>query len=89
MVVVGAGAAGCVVGARLAATGRRVCVVEAGPDLRRDVPADFRDGWDFHRSHEWDFQSLPDDRGASVPLRRGKCVHAVHLMVRSETEYRC
>ncbi|HEX4697794.1 MAG TPA: NAD(P)-binding protein [Actinomycetes bacterium] len=53
MVVVGAGAAGCVVAARLAAGGRRVCVVEAGPDLRGDVPADFRDGWDFPRSHEW------------------------------------
>jgi choline dehydrogenase len=39
VVVVGAGASGCVVAARLAASGRRVCVVEAGPDLRRDVPA--------------------------------------------------
>lgn len=74
VVVVGAGAAGCVVGARLAEAGREVCLVEAGPDLRHDVPEDFRSGWDFPRRHEWGFESLPDNRGKSVPLRRGKLV---------------
>jgi choline dehydrogenase-like flavoprotein len=82
VVVVGPGAAGCIVAARLAAGGRRVCVVEAGPDLRRDVPADFRDGWDFPRSHEWGFQSLPDERGQGVPLRRGKVVGGTSWVTR-------
>jgi choline dehydrogenase len=82
VVVVGAGAAGCVVGARLSQTGRSVCVVEAGPDLRSHVPADFRDGWDFPRRHEWGFESLPDDRGESLPLRRGKLVGGTSWMTR-------
>ncbi|MFL5726472.1 MAG: FAD-dependent oxidoreductase [Chloroflexota bacterium] len=38
-VVVGAGAAGCVIAARLAAAGSSsVLLVEAGPDLRDDLP---------------------------------------------------
>jgi choline dehydrogenase len=82
VVVVGAGAAGCVVGARLSQTGRSVCVVEAGPDLRSDVPADFRDGWDFPRRHEWGFESLPDDRGERLPLRRGKLVGGTSWVTR-------
>src|SRR4051812_25384292 len=82
IVVVGAGAAGCVLAARLAEAGRRVCLVEAGPDLRGDVPADFRDGWGFPRRHEWGFESVPDDRGRSLPLRRGKLVGGTSWVTR-------
>lgn len=82
VVVVGAGAAGCVIAARLAEAGRHVCLVEAGPDLRRDVPADFRDGWEFPRRHEWGYESQPDDRGTSLPLRRGKLVGGTSWVTR-------
>src|SRR2546430_1479299 len=83
VVVAGAGAAGCVVAARLAEAGRQVCLIEAGPDLRGDMPADFRDGWDFPRGqHEWGFQSLPDHRGKMVPLRRGKLVGGTSWVTR-------
>ena len=43
--VVGGGAAGCVMAARLAETGSSVVLLEAGPDLRADLPEDIRDGW--------------------------------------------
>jgi choline dehydrogenase len=82
VVVVGAGAAGCVVAARLAELGREVCLVEAGPDLRRDVPADFRDGWEFPRRHEWGFEALPDDRGSTQPVRRGRLVGGTSWVTR-------
>jgi len=46
VVVVGGGAAGCVVAARVAGNASRsVLLVEACPDLRADLPGEFRDGW--------------------------------------------
>jgi choline dehydrogenase-like flavoprotein len=46
-IVVGAGAAGCVVAARLAAAhgSASVVLLEAGPDLRSKVPPEFREDW--------------------------------------------
>ena len=73
VVVVGGGAAGCVVAARLAAsTGGSVVLVEAGPDLRREVPEPLRDGWNLAQTSDWGYASEPDERDVSQPLRRGK-----------------
>lgn len=56
--VVGGGSAGCVVAARLAATGRDVCLVEAGPDYGPFAegrwPADIVDGRWLAFSHSWE-----------------------------------
>lgn len=43
-VVVGAGSAGCLLAARLAAAGQTVCLLEAGADLEQPGPADTDDG---------------------------------------------
>lgn len=74
-VVVGAGAAGCVVAARLAADGSRsVLLIEAGPDLRAAPPPALHQGWDFPRDHEWGLESEPHMGGEVLSLRRGKLV---------------
>ncbi|MEA2144103.1 MAG: choline dehydrogenase, partial [Solirubrobacteraceae bacterium] len=61
VVVVGGGAAGCVVAARLAETGSRsVLLLEAGPDLRASTPDALRDGWDIAPGEfDWGYQSEP------------------------------
>jgi choline dehydrogenase-like flavoprotein len=87
VVVVGAGAAGCVVAARLAETGdRSVMLLEAGPDRRRVVPAPLRDGWRLARGADW-----PDDwgftaevgaTGAEEPIRRGRLIGGTSWLTR-------
>ena len=73
VVVVGGGAAGCVVAARLAEDGtRRVLLLEAGPDHRALMPADVRDGWRPTTRHDWGYVSEPDAGGVARPLPRGK-----------------
>ena len=48
VVIVGGGAAGAVVARRLAEHGdRSILLLEAGPDLRADIPPAFRDGWNL------------------------------------------
>ena len=66
--VVGAGAAGCVLAARLSERGdRSVCLVEAGPDYgHHDAgrwPADLLDASDCATSHDWGYGA--DCRAAS------------------------
>ena len=73
VVVVGGGAAGCVVAARLSEDGtRRVLLLEAGPDHRALMPADVRDGWRPTTGHDWGYVAEPDAAGVARPLPRGK-----------------
>ena len=71
VVVVGGGAAGCVVAARLAESGSRsVLLVEAGPDLRASVPGALRDGWRVPGEPDWGLAAKPDARGVVEELTR-------------------
>jgi choline dehydrogenase-like flavoprotein len=83
VVVVGGGAAGCVVAARLAESGTRsVTLLEAGPDLRADVPAQIRDGWQITRDFDWGYTSEPDGRGEVENLWRNKLVGGTSWVTR-------
>jgi choline dehydrogenase len=83
VVVVGGGAAGCVVAARLAASGSRsVLLLEAGPDLRASLPRAFRDGWHIPQGLDWGYATEPDVRGEAEDLRRGKLLGGTSWMTR-------
>jgi choline dehydrogenase len=70
VVVVGGGAAGCAVAARLAEyTTQSVLLLEAGLDRRSDLPGEFRDGWRLPRGFDWGLKSEPQ-RGPGKDLRR-------------------
>jgi choline dehydrogenase len=82
-VIVGAGAAGCVVAARLAATGSEVLLLEAGPDLRADTPEAFRDGWGIDPGeHSWGFESEPNPRGNVQNVWRTKALGGTSWLTR-------
>ncbi|MFJ8017013.1 GMC family oxidoreductase [Streptomyces sp. NPDC096339] len=76
LVIVGGGAAGCVLAARLTEdSSMRALLLEAGPDYV-ELPAALRDGSGPHTaSHDWGFSSEPGRRvGRAIALPRGKVI---------------
>jgi choline dehydrogenase-like flavoprotein len=83
VVVVGGGAAGCVVAARLSVSvAGSVLLVEAGPDLRASPPPELRDGWRLAGGYDWGLVSEPGLHGGSEELRRGKLVGGTSWLTR-------
>ena len=82
VVALGAGAAGCVVAARLAATSVSVLLVEAGPDLRADPPELVRDGWHMSREFDWGDSAEAREDSDARPVRRVRIVGGTSSITR-------
>ncbi len=83
VVVVGGGAAGCVVASRLASAQRSVLLVEAGPDASLDVPSTWRDGWTLPQIPDWGLVSEPWGTGTEPhTLRRGRVLGGTSWLTR-------
>jgi len=84
VVVVGGGAAGCVVAARLAeSAARSVLLLEAGPDRRADPTEGMRDGWGIDpEEFDWDYTSEPSPRGVVRNVRRKKVLGGTSWLTR-------
>ena len=83
VVIVGGGSAGCVVAARLSgSSARSVLLLEAGPDLRANVPGELLDGWRLSDAFDWGYASEPDARGAVDDMRRGKLLGGTSWVTR-------
>lgn len=75
--VIGAGSAGCIVASRLTETeGRRVLLVDAGPDYPTgELPADLADGTrNSIKHHDWGLKHKPSTPPLRMPLPRGRVV---------------
>ena len=82
--VVGGGAAGCVVAARLAEQGSRsVLLLEAGPDRRADLPRRLLDGWTIERElFDWGYGSESHAGGEVKPVRRKRLLGGTSWLTR-------
>ena len=83
LIVLGAGAAGCVIASGLARrTGRRVLLVEAGPDLRDATPTEWHDGWRLPSVPDWGYTAEAPDGSPGSALRRGRLVGGTSWLTR-------
>jgi choline dehydrogenase len=82
VVIVGAGAAGCVVARRLAASGGAILLLEAGPDMRSATSPAMRDGWNLPQIPDWGFESEPMADGGTKKLVRGRVVGGTSWLTR-------
>lgn len=84
VVIVGGGAAGCVIAARLSEDGSRsVLLLEAGPDLRTKVPDELRNGWTISReTYDWGYTSERTGAGAVRNLWRKKLLGGTSWLTR-------
>lgn len=57
-------------------------LLEAGPDLRDDPPAQIRDGWHITRDFDWGFVSEPDTRGNVRKVWRNKLLGGTSWVTR-------
>jgi choline dehydrogenase-like flavoprotein len=62
---------------------RSVLLLEAGPDQRRDLPAELREGWGLPpRQLDWGYASEPDTRGEVETVRRMKLLGGTSWLTR-------
>ena len=82
IVVVGGGAAGCVVARRTAeSTGARVLLLEAGQICVLKLPPDLRDGWRLPTLPDWGFEAEAKG-GNPTKLRRGRLLGGTSWLTR-------
>lgn len=83
IVIVGAGAAGVVLARRLSEAGNRsILLIDAGPDLTRDTPREFRDGWRLAEIPDWGYRPEPATAGITPRIRRGRLVGGTSWLTR-------
>jgi hypothetical protein len=83
VVIVGGGAAGCVVAARLVESGSRsVLLLEAGPDVRANLPDELSDAWRTNQEFDWGYAAEPDAGGVVEDLRRGRLLGGTSWVTR-------
>jgi choline dehydrogenase len=84
--IVGAGAAGCVLARRVSDAGNRtVALIEAGPDLRGATPAMLRDGWRLPSGPDWPdwgYTAAPKADGSTPKVRRGRVLGGTSWLTR-------